>query len=63
MAYLLDSNLLIYSAMDSHEFLRPLALDTQNFASVISKVETLGLVAVRAGRKKGPALKLALCMC
>lgn len=42
MAYLLDSNLLIYSAMETHEFLRPLALSTQNFASFVSKVETLG---------------------
>ena len=42
MAYLLDSNLLIYSAATANAFLRPLLLDTANFASVISKVETLG---------------------
>ena len=48
MAYLLDSNLLVYSAMEAHEFLRPLALNTQNFASVISKVETLGFHKLEA---------------
>ena len=42
MTYLLDSNLLIYSAAEAHKFLRPLALNGQNFASHISKVETLG---------------------
>ena len=42
MAYLLDSNLLIYSAAAANAFLRPLVLDTTNFASAISKVETLG---------------------
>lgn len=42
MAYLLDSNLLIYSAAAANAFLRPLVLDTANFASAISKVETLG---------------------
>ena len=48
MAYLLDSNLLIYSALEAHEFLRPLALNTQNFVSVISKVETLGFHSLDA---------------
>jgi predicted nucleic acid-binding protein len=42
MAYLLDSNLLIYSATAANAFLRPLVLDAANFASAISKVETLG---------------------
>lgn len=42
MAYLLDSNLLIYSAADANAFLRPLALNRENFVSFISKVETLG---------------------
>lgn len=42
MAYLLDSNLLIYSASAANAFLRPLVLNTTNCASVISKVETLG---------------------
>ncbi len=42
MAYLLDSNLLIYSASPSYAFLQRLILDSSNFASVISKVETLG---------------------
>ncbi|MFC6224347.1 type II toxin-antitoxin system VapC family toxin [Hymenobacter artigasi] len=48
MAYLLDSNLLVYSAMEAHEFLRPLALNTQNFVSAISKVETLGFHKLEA---------------
>ena len=48
MAYLLDSNLLIYSALEAHEFLRPLALNTQNFVSIISKVETLGFHSLDA---------------
>ena len=42
MAYLLDSNVLIYSAAGANAFLRPLALNRENFASFISKVETLG---------------------
>ena len=48
MAYLLDSNLLIYSAMEAHGFLRPLALNNRNFASVNSKVETLGFHKLEA---------------
>ena len=48
MAYLLNSNLLIYSAQEAHKFLRPLALNTQNFVSVISKVETLGFHSLDA---------------
>ncbi len=48
MAYLLDSNLLIYSAADAHQFQRPLALSKQNFASLISKVETLGFHKMEA---------------
>lgn len=42
MAYLLDSNLLIYSADPANTFLRPLVLAPENYASVISQVETLG---------------------
>ena len=42
MAYLLDSNLLIYSADDTHSFLRPLVQTTANYVSAISQVETLG---------------------
>ncbi|MBU6121615.1 type II toxin-antitoxin system VapC family toxin [Hymenobacter siberiensis] len=48
MAYLLDSNLLVYSAIEAHKFLRPLALNTQNFVSAISKVETLGFHKLEA---------------
>lgn len=48
MAYLLDSNLLIYSAAEAHQFLRPLALNGQNFASLISKVETQGFHKLEA---------------
>ncbi|WP_162268256.1 type II toxin-antitoxin system VapC family toxin [Hymenobacter sp. PAMC 26628] len=48
IAYLLDSNLLIYSAAETHKFLRPLALSRQNFASFISKVETLGFHRLEA---------------
>ncbi|RZJ93187.1 MAG: twitching motility protein PilT [Hymenobacter sp.] len=42
MAYLLDSNLLIYSANATHAFLRPLIESPGNYVSAISKVETLG---------------------
>jgi len=42
MAYLLDSNLLIYSANPDSSFLRPLVLNPTNFVSAISQVETLG---------------------
>ena len=42
MAYLLDSNVLIYSAAEAHQFLRPLVLNRLNFVSLISKVETQG---------------------
>jgi predicted nucleic acid-binding protein len=42
MAYLLDNNLLIYLAMEVHKLMRPLALNTRDFTSVNSKVETLG---------------------
>ncbi|MDO7876466.1 type II toxin-antitoxin system VapC family toxin [Hymenobacter sp. ASUV-10] len=42
MAYLLDTNLLIYSADATHAFLRTLVQDPQNFISLISKVETQG---------------------
>lgn len=42
MACLLDSNLLIYSAAAANALLRPLVLNTTNFAPAISKVETLG---------------------
>ena len=42
MAYLLDSNLLIYSADATNAFLRPMVRDADNFASVITRVETLG---------------------
>ena len=42
MAYLLDSNLLIYSADDAYLFLRPLVQNTGNYVSAISQVETLG---------------------
>ena len=42
MAYLLDSNLLIYSADAAHSFLRPLVQDSANYVSAISQVETLG---------------------
>lgn len=48
MACLLDSNLLIYSAAEAQAFLRPLVLDRQNFASSISKVETLGFHRLEA---------------
>jgi toxin FitB len=41
MAYLLDSNLLIYSAEEAHAFLRPLVQSTANYVSAISQVETL----------------------
>ena len=42
MAYLLDSNLLIYSADPQYAFLQPLVVAPANFASEISRVETLG---------------------
>ena len=42
MAYLLDSNLLIYSADAAHAFLRPLVQSPANYVSAISQVETLG---------------------
>ncbi|WP_210516274.1 type II toxin-antitoxin system VapC family toxin [Hymenobacter terricola] len=42
MAYLLDSNLLIYSADAAHAFLRPLVQDPANYGSAVSQVETLG---------------------
>ena len=48
MAYLLDSNLLIYSAVEDYEFLRPLVLDNRNSVSIISKVETLGFHKLKA---------------
>lgn len=42
MAYLLDSNLLIYSADPAHAFLRPFINDPDSFVSVITEVEVLG---------------------
>lgn len=42
MTYLLDSNLLIYSANPDSSFLRPLVLNPDNYVSAISQVETLG---------------------
>ena len=42
MAYLLDSNLLIYSANPQYKFLQQLLVAPANFASEISRVETLG---------------------
>lgn len=42
MAYLPDSNLLIYSADAAYSFLRPLVENSGNYTSAISKVETLG---------------------
>ena len=44
MAYLLDSNLLIYSADATHAFLRPLVQSPANYVyvSAVSQIETLG---------------------
>ena len=42
MAYLLDSNLLIYSADAANAFLRPLVQSQTNYVSAVSQVETLG---------------------
>ena len=42
MAYLLDSNLLIYSADATHAFLRPLVQSPVNYVSAVSQIETLG---------------------
>lgn len=42
MTYLLDSNLLIYSADAANAFLRPLVSNADNYVSAITQVETLG---------------------
>ena len=39
---ILDSNIIIYSAQSQFAYLRPLVMDTNNFISAITVVETLG---------------------
>jgi predicted nucleic acid-binding protein len=39
---LLDSNILIYSYLDVHKYLRPLFLEADTFVSEISRLEVLG---------------------
>jgi len=39
---LLDSNILIYSYLDVHKYLRPLLLEPDSFVSEISQLEVLG---------------------
>lgn len=39
---LLDSNILIYSYLDAHKYLRPLLSEADTFVSEISKLEVLG---------------------
>ena len=39
---LIDSNIIIYSAQSNFAYLRPLVMDTNNFVSAVSVIETLG---------------------
>ena len=39
---ILDSNLIIYSALPEYAYLRPLMMDSQNYTSIFSKIEVLG---------------------
>ena len=39
---ILDSNLIIYSALPEYGYLRPLMMDSQNYTSIFSKIEVLG---------------------
>jgi predicted nucleic acid-binding protein len=40
---LLDSNILIYSAMEEHKYLRKLIKKSNDACSIISKLEVLGV--------------------
>lgn len=51
MPYLLDSNLLIYSAEAAYASLRPLVQNPANYASAVSQVETLGFYRLLAADK------------
>lgn len=49
--YLLDSNLLIYSALPEYAYLRPLLKDPLSHVSLISKLEVLGYHRLEADTK------------
>lgn len=49
--YLLDSNLLIYSALPEYAYLRPLLKDPSSHVSLFSKLEVLGFHRLEADSK------------
>ena len=52
MAFLLDSNILIYSYSDEFKYLRSLIVDSECIISEISRVEVLGYHALRQDEKE-----------
>lgn len=52
MAFLLDSNLIIYSYSNEYEYLRKLIIDESCIISEISRVEVLGYHALKTEEEK-----------
>jgi predicted nucleic acid-binding protein len=52
MAFLLDSNVIIYSYSNEYEYLRDLIIDDSCFVSEISRVEVLGYHALKTEEEK-----------
>ncbi|RLJ80106.1 type II toxin-antitoxin system VapC family toxin [Pedobacter alluvionis] len=52
MAFLLDSNLIIYSYSNEYEYLRELIIDESCIVSEISRVEVLGYHALKKEEEK-----------
>lgn len=48
---ILDTNILIYASQEQFSYLRPLLLDSDNFISDITKVETLGFHKMKSFEK------------
>ena len=51
MNNLLDTNIIIYSALSEHSYLRSLVKDRLNAVSIVSHVETLGYYKITAEEK------------
>jgi len=49
--FLIDSNIIIYSALSENDFLRKYFYEQKNFVSVISEIEVLGYSKLSASEK------------
>ena len=47
MSQVLDSNIVIYSFLPGHQFLKPFVTNKKNLVSVVTQVESLGFVGIR----------------